>query len=82
MQELRWWLLHHVIKVPTLWKKTDLISTKLLCKNNQLTIFRIAEARIKLVDVDGSYLYLKQQKLMNSGVSIAPASHPASPLIG
>ena len=32
--------------------------------------------------MDGSYLYLKQQKFISSGVSVALASHPPSPILG
>ena len=55
------------------------------CKENRKANFRIVEAKSnqeKIVNVDGSYLYLKQQKIISSGVSIAPVSHPPSPLIG
>ena len=53
-------------------------------KENQKANFRIVEAKAnqeKIVDVDGSYLYLKR-KIISSGVSITPVSHPPSPLIG
>ena len=55
------------------------------CKQNRKAIFRIVEAKAKqekIVDVDGSYLYLKQQKFINSGVSVTPVSHPPSPILG
>ena len=54
-------------------------------KENQNAIFRIVEAKAKqekIADVDGSYLYLKQQKLVSGGVSVAPISHPTSPILG
>ena len=50
---------------------------KFICAN-----FRIEEARAKqekVVDVDGSYLYLKQQKLISDGISVVPVSHPPPP---
>ena len=47
--------------------------------------FRIQQAKceqLPIVDVDGSYLYRKQQSLMDSGVTVAPLDPPAPPLSG
>ena len=36
--------------------------------------------RLEIVDVDGSYLYRKQQSLQQSGIQVAPLPPPAPPL--
>ena len=89
MQELRWWLLCHGLKVLTFMEESrfnkQVAVYATYCKENRKAIFRIAEAKAKqekIVDVDGSYLYLKQQKLVSSGVSVAPVSHSTSPILG
>ena len=38
--------------------------------------------KLPIVDVDGSYLYKKQQHLIQSGVAVAPLDHPLPPLSG
>ena len=47
--------------------------------------FRIEEAKcqqLPVVDVDGSYLYKKQQSLLQSGVAVALLAPPSPPLSG
>jgi len=47
--------------------------------------FRIQRAKceqLPIVDVDGSYLYRKQQSHMQSGITVAPLDPPAPPLSG
>ena len=38
--------------------------------------------KLPIVDVDGSYLYRKQQALLHSGVQVAPLPPPPPPLAG
>ena len=38
--------------------------------------------RLEIVDVDGSYLYRKQQSLQQSEIQVAPLPPPAPPLAG
>ena len=35
--------------------------------------------RLEIMDVDGSYLYRKQQSLQQSGIQVAPLPPPAPP---
>jgi len=42
----------------------------------------VIKAKKPVVDVDGSYLYRKQQRLCSSGVVSAALLLPAAPLIG
>ena len=47
--------------------------------------FRIHDAvaeKLPIVDVDGSYLYRKQQALLHTGVHVEPLPLPAPPLAG
>ena len=37
---------------------------------------------VKIVDVDGLYLYKKQQRLISSGIDVAPLKPPPPPLSG
>ena len=55
------------------------------CTYLSLNFFRIHDAvaeKLPIVDVDGSYLYRKQQALLHSGVQVAPLPPPAPPLAG
>lgn len=50
-----------------------------------LNFFRIHNAiaeKLPIIDVDGSYLYRKQQALLHSGVQVAPLPPPTPPLAG
>ena len=38
--------------------------------------------RLEIVNVDGLYLYRKQQSLQQSGIQVAPLPPPAPPLAG
>ena len=92
--QLTWWLLCRGIKVPTSWKKQKLLfrlvslSAKPIahCHHDaNFNCFRIEQAKSKqlpLVDVDGSYLYRKQQTITQSGIAVAPLPPPSPPLSG
>ena len=50
-----------------------------------MSTFRVRKARqsgAKVVDVDGSYMYGKQQSLIDNGQSVAPLGVPGIPLTG
>ena len=50
-----------------------------------MSTFRVRKARqsgAKVVDVDGSYMYRKQQSLIDNGQSVAPLGVPGIPLTG
>lgn len=38
--------------------------------------------QLPIVDVDGSYLYRKEQSLIESGISVVPLETPSAPLSG
>ena len=55
------------------------------CAYSSLNFFRIHDAvaeKLPIVNVDGSYLYRKQQALLHSGVQVASLPPPAPPLAG
>ena len=97
MSQLKWWLLCHGIKAPSSWKKQQLVARWInrISKGVQkLFTFPFSHLSTKesrklikteqlpIVDVDGSYLYRKQQLLKQSGVCIAPLPPPSPPLSG
>lgn len=48
-------------------------------------VYRIAESKEKVekvIDVDGSYLYKKYQRLTENGAAVALIDHPTPPLSG
>ena len=50
-----------------------------------MSLFRIHDAvaeKLPTVDVDGSYLYRKQQAILHTGIQLAPLPPPAPPLAG
>ena len=50
-----------------------------------LYICRVKEAQkspLKIVDVDGSYLYRKYQRLLSEGSTVSPPGLPSTPLSG
>ncbi len=75
MPQLRWWLLCRGVKVPTSWKKQQLVARYVKCvlvprcvysavpsSSKLLLCCRIQQAKseqLPVVDVDGSYLYRK-----------------------
>ena len=51
----------------------------------EFSIFRVRrlrELRVKVVDVDGSYLYRKRERMVASGKDVAPLDLPCAPLSG
>ena len=92
--QLTWWLLCRGIKVPISWKKQKLLSRLVSlsakpiahCRHDaNFDCFRIEQAKseqLPIVDVDGSYLYRKQQTITQSGIAVAPLPPPSPPLSG
>ena len=76
------------------WKKQKLLSRLLSLSAKPIAhchhdanfdIFRIEQAKseqLPIVDVDGSYLYWKQQTITQSGIAVASLPPPSPPLSG
>lgn len=47
-----------------------------------IRIQQVKSEQLPVIDVDGSYMYRKEQSLLESGVVVAPQGAPSPPLSG
>ena len=96
VHELKWWLLCRGEKAPSSWKKAQYVSRYSIKKrvihpwsamsvSLDITPCRIrvlSKQGAKVVDVDGSYLWRKQQQLNETGVVTEDIGVPSPPPSG
>ena len=88
--ELVWWLLCRGIRASASWKKPQLITRFVFGSVSSYGMvpwfcYRIQQAKeekLPVIDVDGTYMFKKQQHLTRVGLTLSPLPPPPAPLSG